>query len=579
MPDGKSTRVSLPHPAFGIPHPSPVILFSCKTLLWPALSRKSPITLNWRATIRSKFALTGAPPTRFWISPIRLRTRRTRNWKNLEGLGAATVAKTREWGATGTIRLLEHLRRENPPGLLEVLRVPGLGPKKVKLLYQEKGIDSLEKFAVALDNGGLQGVAGFGPKTIENLKISLRRLAELSERMPLTRARVLAGRIQRAFAAAMPDVELHQAGSLRRGLDTIGDLNFVARADGDAATVLDAFGQLSYFAAVTERDQSRLRARTLNGMEVELSVAAPARFGTVWWRQTGAPAHLDGAQKDGEFATETALYAAAGAPWIAPELREGRGEWQAARDNKLPKLVEIGDIRGDLHTHSTWSDGVATIHQMAAAMSERGFQYFAVTDHSKALAMANGLNAARLREQAVEIERVRREFPDLLILRGVECDILRDGSMDLDDEILGELDWVIGSVHSAFNLSIEDQTARMVRAIENPKVDMIAHPTGRVLGVRAPYDVDVDALIAAAKRSGTILEINASERLDLKDEHAFAARAAGVPLCIDTDAHSPKMLPNLEFGITVARRAWCEATDIFNCQSAQQLKAWLDARP
>ena len=498
--------------------------------------------------------------------------------ENLEGLGAATVAKTREWGATGTIRLLEHLRRENPPGLLEVLRVPGLGPKKVKLLYQEKGIDSLEKFAVALDNDDLTGVAGFGPKTIENLKVGLRRLAELSERMPLTHARVLAERIKRAFAEKLPAVELHDAGSLRRGLDTLGNLNFVARAD-DAAPIFDAFASLAYLAEVTERDQTHLRARTLNGMEVELTVAAPARFGTVWWRQTGSRAHLDEAKIDGEFATETELYAAAGATFIAPELRENNGEWQAARAGTLPELVEIGDVRGDLHTHSTWSDGVATIHQMAAAMSARGHQYFAVTDHSKALAMAGGLNAARLREQAHEIEATRRDFPDLLILRGVECDILRDGSMDLDDEILAELDWVIGSVHSAFNLSLEDQTARMVRAIENPNVDMIAHPTGRVLGTRAPYDVDLDVLIAAAKRTGTILEINASERLDLKGEHAFAARAAGVQLCIDTDAHSPKMLPNLEFGITVARRAWCEAKDVFNCQSAAQLKAWLEARP
>ncbi len=497
--------------------------------------------------------------------------------EKLEGLGAATIAKTREWGATGQIRLLEHLRRENPPGLLEVLRVPGLGPKKVKLLYQEKNIDSLEKFATALDNGELKGVSGFGPKTIENLKISLRRMAELSARMPLTRATVLADKIEHAFAEMMPKVELRIAGSVRRGCETIGNLNFVARSD-DFAVVLDAFAALPIIGEVSERDENRLKARTLTGMEVELIVAVPAEFGTVLWQQTGSSAHLSGQIFEEKYADENALYAAAKAQYIAPELRENRGEWAAARAGELPNLVEVRDIRGDLHTHSTWSDGVATIAQMAGAMTEHGYEYFAVTDHSKALAMANGLNAARLREQAQEIEAARAQFPELLILRGVECDILRDGSMDLDDDILSELDWVVGSVHSAFNLPIEEQTARMIKAIQNPHVDMIGHPTGRVLGARAPYDVDVAALIAAAHKSGTVLEINASERLDLKDEHAFAAREAGVKLCIDTDAHSPKMLGNIEFGISVARRAWCEKGDIFNCQSAAQLKQWLEKR-
>ena len=497
--------------------------------------------------------------------------------EELEGLGSATVAKTREWGATGQIRLLEHLRRENPPGLLEVLRVPGLGPKKVKLLYKEKNIDSLEKFAAALDNDGLKGVAGFGPKTIENLKVSLRRMTELSARMPLTRATVLAAKIERAFAEQMPDVELRVAGSLRRGLDTIGNLNFVARAD-EAAAVLEAFAKLPIIGEVSESGADFLRARTLTGMEVHLTVAPSSNFGRVLWFATGSHAHTGAVEIEGEWPDESALYASVKAEFIAPELRENHGEWQAARDGKLPNLVEVKDIRGDLHTHSNWSDGAATIAQMALAMTERGYEYFAVTDHSKALAMANGLNAARLREQAKEIEAARAQFPDLLILRGIECDITRDGSMDLDDEILGELDWVIGSVHSAFNLPIEEQTARIVRAIENPLVDMIAHPTGRVLGARAPYDVDMDALIQAAKQSGTILEINASERLDLRDEHAYAARAAGVPLCVDTDAHSPKMLGNIEFGITVARRAWCQSKDVFNCQSAAQLKAWLEAR-
>ncbi|PQV64255.1 DNA polymerase (family 10) [Abditibacterium utsteinense] len=497
----------------------------------------------------------------------------------IEGLGFATISKSKEFLATGRVRVLEELKLRFPPGLLEVLRVPGLGPKKVALLYQEKGVDSLPKFAELLENGELNGVSGFGAKTIENLKTNLRRLSELTARMPITQATVLAQKIQGELREKLPDVEIEIAGSLRRGCDTVGNLNFVAKSK-DAAPVLEAFEALGIVTEITTREPNRIVGRAAPGIEVEISVAPPQSFGSMLFFRTGSEKHVQeimpavsGIRE--EHANENAFFAALGMSWIPPELRENRGEIEAAQNGKLPDLLTLKQIRGDLHTHSTWSDGVATIRQMALLARARGYEYYAITDHSKALAMANGLNAQRLRQQAEEIAEVQQEFPDLKLLRGIECDILRDGTMDLDDECLSQLDIVIGSVHSGFNLSLSEQTARMVRALENPHVDCIGHPTGRILGVRAPYDVDVLALIEAAAHFSKALEINASERLDLRDEHAFAAREADVLLCIDTDAHSPKMLENLGFGVQVARRAWCESKDILNAKPLNELLQWL----
>lgn len=492
--------------------------------------------------------------------------------EEIEGLGAATVAKTREFLATGTVRLLEYHRSQYPSGLLDVLRVPGLGPKKVALLYKERGIDSIEKFSEALQNDGLKGLSGFGPKTIENLKTSLKRLAQLTARLPLTDAVQVAGRLKTALAQKCPGVELHDAGSLRRGCDTLGNLNFVAKAED--AVILDTFVALPHVLEVIERSDNSAKARIHPGVEVEIVVASREMFGSKLFFHTGSHSHVEG-KEPGSFADEESLYSHLGVPFIEPELREGKGEWEAAKAGKLPRLLVESDIKGDLHTHSTWSDGGATIAQMAQAMTERGYQYFAVTDHSKALAMANGLDAKRLREQAKEIAEVQSQFPNLKIFRGIECDIMRDGTMDLDDEILSELDIVVGSVHSAFNLDEKTQTDRIIKALANPYVTFIGHPTGRVLGVRAPYEVDIPALIEAAAQYGKALEINASERLDLKDEHAFLAREQGVLLSIDTDAHSQRMLSNLHYGVTTARRAWCEAKDILNAKNLEELTAWL----
>jgi DNA polymerase (family 10) len=508
--------------------------------------------------------------------------------REVEGLGEATAAKVQEFIATGQVRFLERLREEYPPGLVDLLRVPGLGPKKVALLYRERQVSSLEGLKAALESNGLQGLAGFGPKAIENIRSGLTRLAQVSRRLPLGDALSVASALGGFCRGKRPGDRWEVAGSLRRSCDTVGDINFVALSDDPAASV-EAFVSSPSVLAVEERGADRATIKARGGLVARVEVVRE-NFGSAWFTATGSSAHIEGAKARAQelglgweqvlatCGSEADVYSALKVPFIEPELREGHGEWEAATRNALPQLLEASDLRGDLHSHSTWSDGSASIEEMARAMQARGYAYFAVTDHSKALAMANGLDAARLRAQAEEIARAQEKFPGLKILRGIECDILRDGSMDLDDDILHELDFVIASVHSGFTMDEATQTARMIKAIAHPAVDMVAHPTGRVLGVRPGYDVNVAALIEAAREHNTALEINASERLDLSAEHARAAHEAGVMLCIDTDAHSVRMLPHMEWGIATARRAWCEPRHVLNTRSLDDLMAWLARR-
>ncbi len=503
----------------------------------------------------------------------------------IEGLGAATIAKTKEYLATGRVAELERLREQYPPGLLELLRVPGLGPKKIAQLYKERGISNVESLQSAIANDELKGLAGFGPKTIENIAQGIRRLGEMSSQVPLGDAIPAAFTLKKMLQAVQNEdrvLKIEVAGEIRRGCDTISEIVLVAHSEN--SQVLHRFTQLPLVKDVVSQDESSATVRVRPGIEARLEIAPRDKFGSLLFRATGSDSHVQHAEVRAReldvalenFADEKSLYRALGVDYIPPELRDNKGEWQAAQDGKLPQLIEIGDIKGDLHAHSTWSDGTASIRQMVIAARERGYQYHAITDHSKALAMANGLDARRLREQAREIADVQAEFPDIKILRGIECDIMRDGTLDLDDDILHELDWVVASVHSGFKMSEGDQTERMIRAISHPAVDLVAHPTGRIVGRRPGYDVNIAALIAAAKEHATALEINASERLDLCDEHAFLAREAGVLLCIDTDAHSTRMLENLHLGILTARRAWCEARNVLNTKTRDELMAWLN---
>jgi DNA polymerase (family 10) len=513
--------------------------------------------------------------------------------RSIEGLGEATSEKVREYLATGAVRYLDRLRDEYPAALLELMRVPGLGPKKVSQLYRERNISSIESLIQALDSNGLDGLNGFGPKTIENIRRGLARVAELTTRLPIGDAIGVADNVVAALRRQEAVSRVDIAGSLRRGCDTVGNLDFVAETD-DAQNVVAGFTGSPFVLKVVEASDSGATICMRPGIEARLRCATPAEFGSVFFHLTGSAAHVEAAREraagmglelkpDGLYQAgkriagedEASIYEALGVQFIEPELREASGEWEAAERSDLPNLITNADIRGDLHTHSTWSDGVSTIRQMAEAMRARGYSYFAVTDHSKALAMANGLNAERLRQQAKEIAEVQAEFSDLKILRGVECDIMRDGTLDLDDDILHELDFVVASVHSGFSMDEASQTERMIRALSHPAVDLVAHPTGRVLGARPSYDVNVNALIEAARDTKTALEINASQRLDLSDKNARAAREAGVLLCIDSDAHSPRMLPNVELGVLSARRAWCTAADVLNAKTTDELLQWI----
>lgn len=516
--------------------------------------------------------------------------------RSIEGLGEATSEKIQEFLATGRVRVLEELREKFPIGLLDLLQVPGLGPKRVQQLYREKQIDGIEALNLALETNALKGVSGFGPKTIANLQSGLKRLAEMSRRAPLDRALPLSQNLIAALSTFLAVERVELVGSLRRGSETVGDINLLA-VTNDASAVVEGFLKLpqALSASATNSQSGNIRIRP--GIDVSLRTTTAEEFGFEYFHATGSRAHFEAAQElaaqrglelreDGIFRDdkklalrdEAEIYELLQVPFIVPELREGRGEWRAAQEDALPDLITTEQLRGELHAHSTWSDGAASIRQMAEGARARGYEYFAVTDHSQALAMTNGLNAARLREQAKEIAEVQADFPDVKILRGVECDIMRDGSMDLDDEILHELDLVIGSVHSAFNLDEATQTERVIRAISHPAVDLIAHPTGRILGTRPGYDINVNALIQAASEFGKSLEINSSERLDLSAENAFAAREAGVLLAINSDAHSVRMLPNVKLGVITARRAWCEKKDVLNAKPVDELTQWLKRR-
>lgn len=513
--------------------------------------------------------------------------------ETIEGLGKGTGGIAREFLATGQVRLLEGFKEQFPEGLFELLRVPGLGPKRVAVLYKEAQIASIEDLKSAIENDRLKDIAGFGPGTIKNLQNGLERLAKVSRRLPMSDALSLGRSLVDALSNFESVQEAALAGSIRRGCDTAGNVNLLA-ATNDVEKTIEAFSCLPFVLAIEDRGNSGISVRARPGIAIHLKCATSESFGSRLFFETGSAAHIEHARRraqklgyelypDGVFqdgkriggGEESEVFELLGVPFIEPELRENRGEWDAAANGKLPQLITQADIRGELHAHSTWSDGRHTIRQMVEAAQARGYEYHVISDHSKALAMAGGLDAKRLREQAKEIAEVQNDFPGIKILRGIECDIMRDGTLDLDDDILHELDIVIASVHSKFNMDEAAQTERMIKALSHPAVDIVAHPTGRVLGVRPGYAVDVPALIEAARETGTAMEINCSERLDLSDEYAFIARERGVLLSIDTDAHSTRMLDNLSFGITTARRAWCKKQHILNAKSKDELMAWL----
>jgi DNA polymerase (family 10) len=527
---------------------------------------------------------------------------------DLEGIGADLAGKIETLLDTGRLPLLEELEREVPAVVFELMRVPGLGPKKVRALVDALGIDSLEALEEACRAERVRSIKGFGPKTEATILQNL-AFARDPERARLlwNEAREIGDDLVAWLAACPAARQVEAAGSLRRGRDTVGDLDLLVESDEPAA-VMERFVAWPETADVLLRGDTKTSIRGPRGLQIDLRVVPAESYGAALQYFTGSKEHnvkLRGRARDrglslneygvfrlpasasGETAakgpavagrTEAEVYAALDLPWIPPELREGRDEIDRAAHGALPALVELGDIRGDLHMHTTATDGEDTLAEMARAAIARGLAYIAITDHGQRVTMARGLDRRRLLAQWREIDRFNDSLaaagkPPLVVLKGIEVDILEKGGLDLPDEVLAEADWVVASLHYGQGQSRERITARIVEAIENPHVAVIGHPTGRLINRRPPYDVDLEAVIEAAARTGTFLEINANPwRLDLDDRHAAAAKAAGVKLVISTDAHSTRGLEVMRCGVLQARRGGLEATDVANTRTLAELR-------
>jgi len=523
--------------------------------------------------------------------------------ESLPHIGKSLATKMAELLDTGRMGAHEELKAQVPGGLLEMLLIPGFGPKKAALVWRERGIGSVDQLEAAANAGELRELPGMGAKSEAKLLHAIAVYREGTSRRLLGEMLPVAERIV-AELQGVPGVgEVQYAGSTRRMRETTGDLDILATTDEPEA-IREAFQQLPDIAEIEQAGDTKISGRLRIGVQIDLRVLPPASYGAALVYFTGSKDHniaLRGRAQDmglkiSEWAieptaggpplpaaTEEEVYAAVGLPWIAPELREDRGEIEAAENGTLPDLIELGDIRADLQMHSEWSDGTHSIAQMAERAQQLGYQYIAITDHSGSLYVAHGLDLARLAARRAEIEEVNETLAEagssFRVLAGTEVDILGDGSLDYPDDVLEDLDFVIGSLHQGFSDDRDRMTRRMLAAIESGLVDLIAHPTGRVLLGREGYPLDVEAVIEAAAEHRVALEINAfPQRLDLGDTQARLARERGVLLSINTDAHSPEHLAYMRYGVATARRAWASAEDVINCLTLEEFRAWRNGR-
>ena len=516
--------------------------------------------------------------------------------ERIPGIGKDLAGKIEEFLNTGGIGYLEELRREIPAGVVELMGIHGVGPRTAKLLFDQAGVDSVEKLEALARAGKLAGLPGIKAKTEQNILQGIAVWKAGRERMPLGRALVLAEGIVGALRALPGVARIETAGSLRRMRETVKDIDVLVTAR-DAAPVMRAFVDLPGVAEVLAHGETKSSVRLAEGIQADLRVVGPEAFGAALQYFTGSKAHnirvRDLAVRKGlklsEYgvfaakgerrvagASEEEIYAALGLPWIPPEIREDTGEVEAALEGRLPRLVEPGQIRGDLHCHTNWSDGRLALEDLVRAAKARGYEYVAVADHSRSSTVANGLDQRRLEEQLKAIEALREKVKDITILAGSEVDIRADGMLDFPDELLARLDVVVASVHSRFAQDERTMTNRIVRALRNPHVRILGHATGRLLGERDAYAVDLDAVFAAARDAGVAVEINASpQRLDVKDQHARRARGLGAMLAINTDTHSEPHLDYMRLGVGLARRAWLGPDAILNTRSARDLTTWL----
>lgn len=516
--------------------------------------------------------------------------------RTIPGIGEDLAAKITEAYRTGTIAALDRLKRQMPSGILELLRVPGLGPKTAMLLHKQLKVDTVDALEQAIAAGRLKGVAGFQEKKVQNLLKGLQTARQGHERMLLGDAYRLAQDLL-ALLGKVPGVRrASMAGSLRRMRETIGDLDLLAASESPAK-VMAALTRSAFCARVLGSGGTKTSILTPQGVQVDLRVVPPKSFGAALQYFTGSKEHnvrlreLAARQglKVNEYGVfrvktnrwiagreEADVYKALGLRWMPPELREDTGELDAALRHRLPRLVDAQDIRGDFHIHTDATDGHYPLDAVAKAAEARGYEYIAVCDHSRSLRVARGLSIEQLRAHVKKIRALSGKLRRLRLLAGTEMDILPDGSLDYPDTVLRELDFVVASIHSAFAKPREQLTRRLIRAMENPYVTLIAHPTGRRIGLREPYPLDTDEVFRAATRTGTALEINAQpERLDLRDHLARQAQEAGVMLAISTDTHALRDFDHMAFGLGIARRAWIGPQQVLNTMTLNRLTGWI----
>ena len=513
--------------------------------------------------------------------------------KNIPGIGEGMAEKIVEYLKTGKISKFEEVRKGVSDELIAIMDIPGMGPKTLSMIHKEKGIGNLSQLERALEDGSLLGLFGMGEKKIENIKRGIQLLKQSKGRMNLGMAFPVAKRIVETLRQKAGSKKIEWAGSLRRMRENIGDIGILATGP-DKEKIVHSFTHLPEVKEVLASGETKASIIVEGGIQIDLRVVEEDSYGAALQYFTGSKAHnihLRGIAKTrgikineyGVFKGEKKIggkeekevYKALGMDWIEPELREDRGEIEASQKGRLPKLVQESEIKGDLHIHSKWSDGTSSIEEIARASQKRGYQYVAICDHSKSLKIAHGLDESRLMKQIEEIDCLNEKMKDFQILKGTEVDILPDGRLDLSEKVLKKLDLVIAAIHSGFKQEKGKMTKRIIRALESPFVHIVAHPSGRLLGARDPYEVEMDEVMEAAKQYRKSLEINAYfERLDLDDIHCRKAKEMGIQVAMGTDAHHLDQMWMISLGVAVARRGWLETTDVLNALSLKEILRW-----
>ena len=528
----------------------------------------------------------------------------------LPGIGKGMAEHITEIIKTGSLQALKQLQKKLPAHLDELLEIEGLGPKRTKQLYEKLGVGSIKELEQAIDSGKVEALAGFGKKSVEKIRQAIQNIAKRPQRFKLLDADQLVRPLIEYLRKGGGIDQLEVAGSYRRRMETVGDIDILAASNSPEA-VMQRFQTYPEVARVVAAGTTRGTVVLRSGLQVDLRILPQRSYGAALHYFTGSKAHniavrtlgVDRGLRISEYGvfrvpkgkkaeeagveegeriggtSEEDVFKAVGLDWVPPELRENRGEIQAAQKHKLPDLITLDDVRGDLHLHSKWTDGKSTILQMVRACRERGYQYCAITDHSQAVHVAGGLSAGDFKKQWLEIKEARTKVRGIAVFTGCEVDILPDGSLDLPDDLLEQLDVVVAAVHAKMDMPQSAMTKRVLKALAHPAVTILAHPTGRLINHREPSAIDLEEIFRAAKENDIAIELNAQpDRLDLNDLHLFRAREIGVKIAINTDAHSTEQLRFMRYGIDQARRGWLEKRHVLNSMSQPQFESWLKQR-